>query len=477
MAEQNTAQKNIVEEEGHLPPEGAFDELYGLNNTLLDQVSEALHTGLPAPDLITLVAPLHGADFADLIEQLDHDARVLLVEKLGSKIDSEALSNLNYTLRLTLIKHLPLSKLAVLINDLESDDAIDIIEDLDEEEQTALLNLIPANDRAVYEQGLSYPEESAGRLMRRELVTIPNFWTVGQTIDFLRRQKDHDIPEEFYSLIVVGPNHRPVGLLKLSKLLIEARVTAIATIMDRDAKPISAEMDQEDVAFLFRQYGLVESPVIDEAGRLVGSITIDDVVHVIHEEHEEDLLSMAGVREIDFYADIRQTTLMRFNWLALNLMTAIAASLVISLFSDALEQLVALAVLMPIVASMGGNAGTQTLTVAVRALAVNELTPANAWAIITKETLVGGANGLIFALLMGGIAWVWFSDPALGGVIAAAMIINLVLAGLAGVVIPVMLERMGKDPAISSAVFLTTVTDIVGFFAFLGLASLFLVLR
>lgn len=454
----------------------AFDDLYGLTESDLERTSKLLVGEGDREALLDLLAPLHAADIADLIEQLDMEDRHRLVKLLGTDLDYEALSDLDYGLRLKLLKDLPLSKLATILGDLESDDAIDILEDLDEEEQSELLKLVPALDRAVYEQGLSYLEDSAGRLMRRELVTIPNYWTVGQSIDFLRSSKHEDMPEDFYCLIVVGPNHKPLGLIKLAKLLASARVTAIAAIMVRDPKLIPVDMDQEDVAFLFRQYGLVEAPVIDEEGRLVGSITIDDIVDVIHEEHEEDMLSMAGVHSDDFYSDVLRTTYSRFGWLFINLLTAIAASLVIGLFTGELEKLVALAVLMPIVASMGGNAGTQTLTVAVRAMAMNELTTANAGAIIIKETLVGGVNGIIFALIMGLIAWAWFHSIGLGVVIAAAMIINLVMAGAAGVLIPVILERMGKDPAISSAVFLTTVTDIVGFFAFLGLASIFLLI-
>ncbi|MFK7866157.1 MAG: magnesium transporter [Alphaproteobacteria bacterium] len=468
--------------DGNIPPPppteadgDAFDALYGLSEQDLDRLSAILNEDPPNSDALNeFIAPIHAADLADIIEQLDRDQRIKLLQVLGADIDSEAISHLNYSLRLKLLRHVPLQTLAILVKDLESDDAIDIIEDLSEEEQENLLRLVPSQDRAVYELGLSFPEDSAGRLMRRELVTIPNFWTVGQSIDYLRGKAQSNIPEDFYSLVVVGPQHKPVGLVRLAKLLTSTRVTAIAAIMERELKLIPVDMDQEDVAFLFKQYGLVETPVIDQQGRLVGSITIDDIVDVIQEEHEEDMLSMAGVRHDDFYADVIKTTGARLSWLVINLITAIAASLVIGLFEGALTQLVALSVLMPIVASMGGNAGTQTLTVAVRALATNELTAANASAIVVKEGLVGGLNGIIFALLIGCVAWGWYGNMALGIVIAAAMIINLLMAGVAGVAIPVILDRFGRDPAISSAVFLTTVTDIVGFLSFLGLATLIL---
>ena len=452
----------------------AFEELYGVSDSLLERLKYALENQEDHHDLRTITKDLHAADFADLIEQLDHDLRIDLVQKLGETIDSEVISHLDYSIRLGLLKHLPLSKLALWIDALESDDAIDIIEDLSEEDQRNLLLLIPAEDRAVYEQGLSYLEDSAGRLMRKELVTIPNFWTVGQTIDFLRTREHDEIPDDFYSLIIVGPHHKPVGLLKLSRLLVKPRYTAIAAIMDKEPKLIPVDLDQEDVAFLFQQYALLESPVVDEAGRLVGSITIDDIVDVIHEEHQEDMLSMAGVQGNDYYSDIMRTIYSRSGWLLINLFTAIIASMVIGLFEQSLQQLVALAILMPIVASMGGNAGTQTLTVAVRALATNTLTPSNAGKIILKETVVGGSNGVIFAMIIGLIAWIWFDSAMLGLVIGLSMIINLLMAGLAGILIPIMLEYYGEDPAISSSIVLTTATDIIGFLSFLGLASLLL---
>lgn len=451
----------------------AFDELYGLDDETVDAVATAVDEEQPADVLRGLVEPLHAADLADLLERLTHDQRVALLSALGEDLDYEVFSYLDYSVRDDLVDVLTVKQLAAIVADLESDDAVDLLEDLPEERQQQVLRAVPAAERAFYERSLSYPDESAGRLMRHEVVTIPNFWTVGQTIDYMR-DEEIELPDDFFNVVVVSPAYRPVGLLQLSKLLRSRRMVAVADIMEAEPKLIPGDMDQEDVAFLFRQYGLVEAPVVEESGRLIGVLTFDDVVDVMDEEHEDDILKLGGVSEDDFYADIFRTTRLRFSWLLVNLGTAIVASLVIALFEETLEKAVALAVLMPIVASMGGNAGTQTLTVAVRAQAVNELTAANAMRIIWKEVIVGGINGLLFAIIMGLVAWAWFADPLLGGVIAFAMIANLIVAGLAGTLIPLGIERIGQDPAVASTVFLTTITDVVGFFVFLGLATVVL---
>ncbi|MEQ8444085.1 MAG: magnesium transporter [Alphaproteobacteria bacterium] len=448
----------------------AFDELYGLNEETVEAVEAALDEGAGSDVVRNLVLPLHAADLADLLERLTNEERLSLVHALGNDLDSDVFSYIDDSVRESIVDELPNEVLAGIVRDLESDDVIDFLEDLDEADQREILDTVPAEDRALYEQSLSFPEYSAGRLMRRETVTIPEFWTVGQTIDFMRGEET-DLPDDFYNLIVVSPTHKPVGLVQLSKLLRTRRVVPVSAIMEAEPKLMPADMDQEDLAFLFRQYGLVEAPVIDDGGRLVGVVTIDDIVDVMDEEHEDDILKLGGVSEDDFYSDFMETTRLRFSWLLVNLGTAIVASLVIALFEDALAQVVALAVLMPIVASMGGNAGTQTLTVAVRALATNELTARNAVRILVKEVLVGSANGFLFAIIMGLIAWLWFSDPILGAVIASAMVLNLMVAGLSGVLIPLLIDRIGQDPAIASTVFLTTITDVVGFFVFLGLAS------
>ena len=448
----------------------AFEELYGLSDDTVQAVETAVDEGASQEAIRDLIAPLHAADIADLLERVSQDDRIAVIRAAGEELDSDVLSYIDENIREDLAEALPNDVLAGFVKDMESDDAVELLEDLNEADQKEVLESVPAEERLLYEQSLAYPEYTAGRLMRRETVTIPEFWTVGQTIDFMR-DEDNELPEDFYNLIVVSPSHKPVGMIQLSRLLQTRRIVPVETIMDREAKVMPAEMDQEDMAFLFRQYGLVEAPVTDAEGRLVGVVTIDDIVDVMDEEHEDDILKLGGVKEDDFYSDFMETTRLRFSWLLVNLGTAIVASLVIALFADALETIVALAVLMPIVASMGGNAGTQTLTVAVRALATNELTARNAFRILTKEVLVGCANGFLFAIIMGIVAWLWFGDPLLGGVIAFAMVLNLIVAGLSGVLIPLAIERAGQDPAVASTVFLTTITDVVGFFVFLGLAS------
>ena len=425
----------------------------------------------------TLMAELHHADAADLLERLNADERARVVEILRDDFEPEMLSELDETVRDHVVECLGVENLAAVIAGMESDDALEVVFELDEDEQRQVLDAIPPGDRTLIEEGLTYPEDSAGRLMQREVVTVPESWTVGETIDFLRQSADSgddDLPARFYDVFIVDPAHRPVGSLPLSRLLRTRRPVAVADIMDREMKLLPVATDQEDVAYVFRQRDLVSAPVVDDGGRLVGAITIDDVVDVIDEEHEEDIMRLGGVKEGDLYEATMDTIRSRFGWLLINLGTAILASMVIGLFDATIEQMVALAVLMPIVASMGGNAGTQTLTVAVRALAMKELTAANAGRVIGKELLVGALNGVLFAGLIGVVAWIWFGSVALGVVIGLAMIVNLLVAGLAGTTIPLMLERFGVDPAVASSVFLTTLTDIVGFFVFLGLAALIL---
>ncbi len=425
----------------------------------------------------TLMAELHHADAADLLERLSPDERARVVEILRGDFEPEILSELDETVRDHVVECLGVEELAAALVEMDSDDALEVVEELDEDEKEQVLDAIPAGDRTLIEEGLSYPEDSAGRLMQREVMTVPEYWEVGQTIDFLRESADEDdsrLPEQFYDIFVVDPAHRPVGTVPLSRLLRARRPVPVTDIMETEMKVLPVTTDQEDVAFVFRRRDLVSAPVIDDAGRLVGAITIDDVVDVIDEEHEEDIMRMGGVREDDLYDATVDTTRARFGWLLINLGTAILASLVIGLFDASIEQMVALAVLMPIVASMGGNAGTQTLTVVVRALAMKELTETNAARVIGKELLVGCFNGVLFAGLTGVVAWVWFGSVALGVVIGLAMIVNMVVAGLAGSTIPLMLDRFGVDPAVASSVFLTTITDVVGFFVFLGLAWLIL---
>jgi len=445
-----------------------LEGLYGLTDDLVRDIKLAAQEGW-TEDIPSLVDGLHAADLADLLEQLSAAERVVVIGGIGDKLDAEVVSHLDETVREEVLGMLDTEQLTAVIADLESDDAIDLIENLDEAEQREILQAIPVGERVLYEEALAWPEDSAGRLMRREVVAVPAVWTVGETIDYMR--SDAEMPDDFYDLIVVDPSHKPIGMLPLSRLLRTKRPVAVTEVMGEDFRPIPVTMDQEDVAFLFRQYGLVEAPVVEESGRLVGVITVDDVVHVIEEEHEEDMMRLGGVGEDDYYSAVVATTRSRFSWLLLNLATAILASLVIALFDAAIEKVVALAVLMPIVASMGGNAGTQTLTVTVRALATRELTASRALRTVAKESMVGFINGVLFAVLMGVVAWLWFGNPTIGGVLAVAMVLNLLVAGLAGTLIPLAMDRWGADPAVASAVFLTTVTDVVGFFVFLGLGA------
>ncbi|MFP6729590.1 MAG: magnesium transporter [Alphaproteobacteria bacterium] len=425
----------------------------------------------------TLLAELHHADVADLLERLNADERARVVEILRDDFEPKILSELDETVRDHVIECLGVENLAAVIAGMESDDALEVVLELDEDEQRQVLDAIPPGDRTLIEEGLTYPEDSAGRLMQREVVTVPESWTVGETIDFLRQSGDSgddDLPARFYDVFIVDPAHRPVGSLPLSRLLRTRRPVAVADIMDREMKLLPVATDQEDVAYVFRQRDLVSAPVVDDGGWLVGAITIDDVVDVIDEEHEEDIMRLGGVTETDIHEPAWRTSRRRFVWLLVNLATAVLASLVIGLFDASIEQMVALAVLMPIVASMGGNAGTQSLTVTVRALATKDVTTANTVRLIGKEGIVGLVNGVVFASLVGAVTWFWFGDAQLSLVIAAAMVVNMVVAGFSGILIPLGLDRIGIDPAIAATVFLTTVTDVVGFFIFLGLAALVL---
>ena len=447
------------------------EEVFGVADELVSAVEGALIDG-PAERALELVADLHAADLADVLEGLRHDQREQLVNTLGAKFDPEVLVDLSAPVREEVIEQIGPERLARLLIDLDSDDAVEVFGDLEEVFQHRILTALPQAYRHILVESLSFPEDSAGRLMQREMVVIPSAWTLGETIDYMRAADD--LPDDFYDLYIVNPKHHPIGKIPLSRVLRTRRPVRLTEIMETELKAIPVTTDQEEVAHMFRQYGLVSAPVVDDGGRLLGVITVDDVVHIIEEEAEEDALKLAGVAEVDLYDAMLDTTRARFPWLVVNLATAILASLVIGLFEGTIQQIVALAVLMPIVASMGGNAGTQTVTVAVRALAMKDLTEATTRRFIGKEVLVGLANGILFAALSAGVTWLWFGSPEIALVIAAAMIVNMISAGLFGTVIPVALERMGVDPAVASSVFLTTVTDVVGFFAFLGLAAVFL---
>jgi magnesium transporter len=448
------------------------DDAYVLDRRTVSGILDAVERG-DAQALTLALEPLHAADIADLLEQIDSDARQDLVRLYDREFDGEILSELAEGIREEVISALSPQVLADAVRELESDDVVDLLEDLNEPQQEAILEVLDEPDRAAVTQSLSYPEYSAGRLMQREVVSGPEHWTVGEAIDYLRSAED--LPEQFYHIILVNPRHEPVAYVTLGRLMGSPRATPLKEIVEDSFRTFNVAEDEADIAYAFNQYHLISAPVVDDSGRLCGAITIDDAMVVLDEEHEEDIMRLAGVGEGTLADRVWDTTRQRFPWLGVNLITAILASLVIAQFEATIAQFVALAVLMPIVASMGGNAGTQSLTVAVRAIATRDLTASNVWRVIRREILVGLLNGVMFAVVMGVIGVLWFGSPALGFVIAAAMVINLVVAGLAGIGIPVLLERVGIDPALASGAFVTTVTDVVGFFAFLGLAAWILI--
>ncbi|MCB1650563.1 MAG: magnesium transporter [Alphaproteobacteria bacterium] len=447
-----------------------------LTFTLSDKEINEIAQAVQSQDSDTVHAVLEDlspADTAELVAKFKDDDRNELLVMYGEAIDPEVFTEMDPELRRSTLSAMPPDQIASLISELDSDDALELIRPLDDRLQKEIIQRLSAKSRVALEEGLSFPEDSAGRLMQREIVAVPLFWTAGKTIDYLRAAGE-DLPEEFFDIFVIDPAYHVRGQVPLNRLIRSKRAEKLEDLAETDVTTIPATMDQEEVAHLFRRDDLVSAPVIDENGRLIGVITIDDIVDVIDEEAQEDIMKMAGVERSDLYRAVLSTTGTRFRWLFINLLTAILASIVISFFDATIEQIVALAVLMPIVASMGGNAGTQALTVAVRALATKELSGANRMRVIWKETLVGTLNGAAFAVITGLVAALWFSNPMLGIVIAAAMIINLFAAGLCGAAIPILLDRYGSDPAVSSTVFLTTVTDVVGFFAFLGLAAILL---
>lgn len=423
-------------------------------------------------DIRDLAGDIHDADLADLIEVLRGDQRGQLINALGEEFNPGTLSELEEPIRDQVIDAMPNEQIAEAVRELESDDAVYVLESLEESEQSDVLSKLPRNERIALKRSLEFPDDSAGRLMQTDYISVPPFWSVGQTIDYMR--EDEDLPDTFTYIWVVDPSHHLVGRVPLDRLLRAKRPVTIEKIADVDVHPIAAEEDQEEVALEFERYDLISAPVVDDTGRLLGVITVDDTMKVLKDEAEEDIHRLGGVGDESVSDTVLRTTKNRFVWLFVNLATAILASWVISLFDATIEQMVALAVLMPIVASMGGNAGTQSMTVAVRALAVKELGRVNAVRVVWREVLVGLMNGLLFAVIMGGVAFFWFGSDTLGLVIAAAMIINMLAAGLFGILIPMSLDAMDIDPAIASGVFVTTVTDVVGFFGFLGLAALWL---
>lgn len=425
------------------------------------------------PGIAQLLVGLHPADIADLIEQLTGEQQEALARVAPEVLTGEVLANLQWDTRELVAAELHPAHIAAAIQELDSDDATLLVEELDDRLREQVLAEVTDEDRAALESSLSHEEETAGRLMQREFVAAPDFWTVGHTIDHMRAAGD-ELPELFFDVYVVNTGFEPIGAVPVSRLMRSKRDVKLADIMEEVRIRIEPDTDQEDVAYYFEKYHLISAPVVDASGRLSGMLTVDDMVEVIQEENKEDLLALAGVNEAGLTDTVWESVKSRAPWLLVNLGTAVLASGVIALFDTAITQLVALAVLMPIVASMGGNAGTQSLAVAVRAIAARDLTSANARRVIIREMMTGTFNGLIFAIVMGVVAGLWFQNWALAGVIAIAMVINLACAGLAGILVPMGLKRFGADPAVSSSVFVTTVTDVVGFFAFLGLAAMVL---
>ncbi|MGI9404884.1 MAG: magnesium transporter [Hyphomicrobiaceae bacterium] len=449
---------------------GPIDDV-GLQPQFVREVEEAIERG-DTDGLRGLVGDLHEADVADLLEVLEPENRPLFIEQLGEDFSSGTLPELDEAVRDQVIEAMPNAQVAEAVRELESDDAVYLLEDLDEAEKSDILAQIPAVERVQIERSLEYPEDSAGRLMQTEFIAVPPFWSVGRAIDHMR--ETDDLPDTFSEVFVVDPTFHLLGTVSLNRLLRAKRPVLMEALMEDRERSVSVDLDQEEVARQFERYDLMSAPVLDENERLVGIVTHDDVMDVIQEEADEDIKRLGGVGAESLADSVVRVTQRRFLWLLINLATAIVASIIIGFFDGTIQQMVALAVLMPIVASMGGNAATQTMTVAVRALATRDLSLVNARRIITREAIVGLLNGLVFALIVAAVAVFWFGSAQLGLVIGTAMIINMVAAGLAGILIPIILDRLGADPAIASSVFVTMVTDVVGFFAFLGLAAIWL---
>ena len=454
-------------------PNVRVDDRFDKENTLKKNFVRRVRAALEAGEtglVYELVEPLHPADVADLFELIDADERPALAKAISDLMSGEVFAELNDHVRELLVESLPAGEVADIAEQLDTDDAVAMLEDLDEDDQQAVLAEMEPEDRAAIETALSYPEESAGRLMSRDFVAVPEHMRVGDLIDFLR--EDHDLANEFWEVFIVDARHHPVGTCALSWILRAPRHIALTDVMTREQSLIPVTMDQEEVALRFQKYALISAAVVDEDGRLVGQITVDDVVHIIQEEAGEDALLLSGAGDGDINEPIKYTIRTRLTWLVVNLGTAVIASSVVGLFQGAIAKFALLAVLMPIVSGMGGNAGTQTLAVVVRALATNQITSSNTWRMIIREFSIACANGLSLGILIGTGVGLIFGNPLLGMVIAAAMLINNLVAGLAGILVPVTLDKLKIDPAVSSAVFVTMATDVMGFFSFLGLAVL-----
>ncbi len=448
------------------------DGTYNLGDERLNQIEQALTLDSDL-SLQAALAEMHPADFSDQLEQLTDAQREALVERAPELITGEVLTELEDEVVEDILPLMPTEQLAGAISDIDNDDATQIIEEMEEGQRAEIMQALEPGDRAQLEQALSFDDETIGRLMQREFVAAPEFWTVGDTIDHMR-ETGEDLPELFFNIYVVDTKFVPIGYLPVSLLMRAQRQVRLSKVMKTDLVPISQEQDQEEAAYLFEKYNLISAPVVDEAGRIIGMMTVDDIIEIIQDENKEDMLALAGVSDAGLTDTAVSTVKSRAPWLFVNLLTAVMASLVIAQFDYAISQIVALAILMPIVASMGGNAGTQALAVAVRALAERDLTSQTAWRAVKRESLAAAIIGLIFAVVLAVIAYIWFKDPKLALVAFIAMIINHIFAGLAGILVPLGLKKVGADPAVASSVFVTTVTDIVGFFAFLGVAVLML---
>jgi magnesium transporter len=456
-------------------PGGDGHDIYSEDGSVKSEFLARVGAAIADRDVLFLrqnVVRLHESELGDLLESILPDQRLALVRLLGKDFDLTALTEVDEAIRLEIVEQMPNEQIAAAIGDLDSDDAVYILEDLDHEDREEILAQLPFTERVRLRRALDYPESSAGRRMQTEFVAVPPFWTIGQTIDYLRDEEN--LPDSFSQIFVIDPTFRLLGVIDLDRILRTKRQIRIETIMRDTNHPIPADMDQEEAAQIFEQYDLLSAAVVDDNGRLVGVLTIDDVVDVIQEEAEEDIRRLSGVGDEELSDSVKDTSRSRVPWLLVNLVTAFLSASVIALFEGTIEELVALAILMPIVAGMGGNAGSQTMTVTVRAIATRDLDIHNAWRVARREAGVGLINGALFGTLVGCVAGWWFADLPLGIVIASAMIINMLAASLAGMMIPILLDKAGTDPAVSSAVFVTAITDMTGFLSFLGLATVWL---
>ena len=441
------------------------------NNEFIDKIIVNIEAANNS-EIKSSLKSLHAADIAELLEFLSTDQRTYLLNQLDSSNYTDVLAELDDSIIDQTINLLQHEKVAKSISDMETDDAVGLIESLEPDTQKKILDKVSAEDREIFNESLNYPEDTAGRRMQKEIVSMPSFWTVGQAIDYLRDEEE--LPEDFFELFIVDPSNKPLGSVSVSKVLRSNRKIRLNDITIESPIFIPADMDQEEAAIAFEKYSLVSAGVVDKNGRLIGRLTADDIMWVLQEEAEEDILRMGGVIETEMNQGIIKSTRKRFIWLFLNLLTAILASIVISLFDASIEKMVALAILMPIVASMGGNAGTQTLTLTVRALATKDLVQNNRRKIFSKEISISILNSIIFAIITAVAAQLWFQDFYLSIIVGSAMIVNILSAGFFGFLIPYGLNYFRVDPAIASSVFVTTITDVVGFLSFLGLASIFL---